>query len=80
VYALYNSDAQKVYVGQTADLERRLIEHNQKSDKSSYTSRFDGEWQLIYKEAVGSIQEALGREKYLKSYRGRAFIKSHIPR
>ena len=30
VYALYNSEINKVYIGQTGNLERRIEEHNLK--------------------------------------------------
>jgi putative endonuclease len=78
VYAIYNLDHNKIYVGQTKDLKTRLILHNNHSFKG-YTSRFDGEWKLIYKEMVSTRQEALEREKQLKSYRGREFIRLNIP-
>ncbi len=78
VYALYNTDAKKIYIGQTEDLDARLALHNQHAF-GGYTSRFQGEWQLIYKESVATRTEALLREKQLKSYRGREFIKTHIP-
>ena len=79
VYSIYNKDHDKFYIGQTFDLEARIKEHNNKAFRG-YTSRFDGEWQLIYKEMVATRQEALKREKQLKSYQGREFIKKYIPR
>jgi predicted GIY-YIG superfamily endonuclease len=36
-------------------------------------------WILIYKEEFSTRQEALVREKQLKSYRGREFVKKCIP-
>ena len=78
VYAIYNKFANKIYIGQTKDLGERIILHNDKVFKG-FTSRFPGEWKLIYKESVATRQEALKREKQLKSFRGREFIKSHIP-
>ena len=80
VYALYNQKNKKLYIGQTQDIKSRLILHNSKLFKGSYTSRFDGQWILIYFENVLSRKDALIREKQLKSYKGRQFIKSHIPR
>ena len=79
VYAIYNSYANKTYVGQTSDLFRRLELHNSHAFKS-YTARFPGEWVLIYRESVASRTEALKREKQLKSGNGRIFIKSQIPK
>ena len=78
VYALYNSSAAKVYIGQTENLARRVMEHNSHTFKG-YTSRFQGEWKLIYSESVATRSEALEREKQLKSFRGREYIKSPSP-
>ncbi len=78
VYAIFNSAASRIYIGQTVDLVQRLKQHNERTFKG-YTSRFLGEWQLIYEESVATRPEAIAREKQLKSYRGREFIKSHIP-
>jgi putative endonuclease len=77
VYAIFNRDNNKVYIGQTDSLERRIKEHNNHTFKS-YTSRFQGLWELIYKESVANRSEAIKREKQLKSYRGREFIKQFI--
>ena len=77
VYAIFNRTSGSIYIGQTEDIDRRLVEHNSHTFRG-YTARFDGEWQLIYTEVVGTRQEALKREKQLKSFRGREFIKSHI--
>ena len=74
VYVLYNKDYKKIYIGQTKNLDDRLILHNNRVFKNSYTSRFSGEWILIYKEKAKSRKEALEREKQLKSYQGRQFV------
>lgn len=78
VYAIYNSAVDKFYIGQTADLETRLEQHNTKVFRG-YTSRFDGRWVLIYSEAVPTRQEAIVRERQLKSFQGRKFVKRFIP-
>lgn len=78
LYAIYNRTAKKYYIGQTIDLEKRLAMHNAHTF-CGYTSRFAGEWELIYKESVTTRLEALRREKQLKSYRGREFVKQYIP-
>lgn len=78
VYTIYNRKHNKFYIGQTFDVTKRVQEHNDKVLKG-YTSRFDGNWELIYKEELPSRQEAVKREHQLKSFRGREFIKRHIP-
>ena len=79
VYCLYNKKNNKIYVGQTNNLGLRLKLHKTKVFRNSFTSRFDGEWLLIYKEEYLTRNEVLVREKQLKSYRGREFIKKQIP-
>ena len=80
VYAVFNRKHNKIYIGQTVNLEERIKMHNDKLFSRSYTARFDGEWKLVYKEMMAIREEVLEREKQLKSYRGRQFIKSNIPR
>lgn len=77
VYAIFNRDNNKFYIGQTENLPRRIAEHNNHIFKG-YTSSFQGLWELIYQESVANRSEALSREKQLKSFRGRQFIKQHI--
>lgn len=78
VYALYNRDCKKIYIGQTADLDKRIAEHNEKMG-NHFTAKVQGEWELIYTESVATRSEALKREKQLKSFRGREYIKTYIP-
>jgi putative endonuclease len=78
VYALYNRSVQKIYIGQTENIERRLVEHNAKRG-NHFTAKVQGEWELVYQESVPTRSDALRREKQLKSFRGREFIKTHIP-
>lgn len=75
VYAIYNKKHDKIYIGQCENLSLRLRLHNNKTFKNSYTAKFDDVWSLIYKEETANRQEALKREKQLKSFKGREFIK-----
>jgi putative endonuclease len=79
IYALYNKDHNKLYIGQTKDIDARLNLHNTHEFENSYTARYSGKWEVIYKEEAADRQTALKREKQLKSYRGRMFVKKHIP-
>ncbi len=78
VYTIYNQLNDKIYIGQTRDLAKRLSEHNQKRG-NHYTAMFEGEWKLIYTESVTTRLEAVKRERQLKSQKGREFVKSNIP-
>lgn len=63
------------YVGATADLRRRLPEHN--AGKSAHTAKFKP-WQLVWYCAFPDKLKALEFEKYLKSHSGRAFAKKRL--
>jgi len=81
VYGLHNPKHDKIYIGQTERvLDERQKEHNDHIFKNSYTGRFDGTWEIVYTEQHNTRQEALKREKQLKSYQGRQFIKKLIKR
>ena len=79
VYVIKN-EKDKIYIGQTNDLEKRLQRHNNKlpHKTKSYTSKMGGAWSLIYHEELQTRQDVLSREKQLKSYQGIEFIKSII--
>lgn len=70
-YVLYSENFNKIYIGQSSDLEKRLWEHN--NGFSKYTKRYIP-WEIIYKETFKSRSEAMKREKELKSQKGREYI------
>ena len=74
-YVLYSRKYDKIYVGQTSDLERRIEQHN--SGKHRYTKRYIP-WQVIYTEQFQTRSEAMIREKELKSHQGRNFIRNKL--
>ncbi|MAT55999.1 MAG: endonuclease [Saprospirales bacterium] len=71
-YVLYSPKYQKIYIGQTADLDQRMLSHNVLSEKG-FTSRFRP-WVIIYTEEYLTRAEAMKREKQLKSSAGRRWI------
>jgi putative endonuclease len=76
VYALYSCQYDKIYIGYTSDIENRLIAHNHPNNKG-WTKRFQP-WEIIYSEEISSKEEALKREKQLKTAKGRLFVRSFI--
>ncbi len=73
VYILHNSKHDKFYIGQTNNLDARIIEHN--SGQVNYTSKYDGGWSLGYYEEYNSRTEAIKREKFLKRQKNKTFYK-----
>jgi len=67
VYVLYSPSSKRFYVGQTADISRRLKKHNEGSSRSTRSGR---PWQLVYNELCSSRTAAIGRERFLKSPAG----------
>ncbi len=66
VYVLKSKKApQKLYIGFTNNLSRRIKEHNE--GKSKYTSWFRP-WNIIYSEAYFSRRDAEEREAQLKKH------------
>jgi len=74
IYYVYviRSDERFQYTGLTEDLEKRLIDHNEK--KLSFWTKRGTNWKLIYKEEFESKTEALQRERWLKTGVGREYL------
>ncbi len=77
VYILKSEKSGSYYKGQTANLERRIREHNNGEEKS--TSRYVP-WVLVWHTIVGSRSEALALEQKLKNMTGAKRIEDFINR
>ena len=71
VYILYSKTIDKFYVGQTDNLDERLISHN--SEKSPYTSRAS-DWKLVYVEEFSTRTLCRKRENEIKRKKSRKYI------
>ena len=72
VYAIVSQKDNRIYVGMSSDITRRLKEHNSGNVFSTKAFR---PWELLYQEFVGDRTRARNREKYLKSGVGKEFLK-----
>ncbi len=68
VYIMANPRHTVLYTGLTNDIQQRSFEHKIKSNKTSFTARYNCS-NLVYYEEFGDITEAIHREKQLKKYR-----------
>ena len=75
VYVLRSEKDAGFYIGFSSDLKRRLAEHKR---GASIATKSRGPWKLIYYEAYLNEEDALGRERYLKSGSGRRFLKAQL--
>lgn len=66
VYILTNKNHTILYTGVTSDLAKRLDEHRTGLYKNAFTSRYNVTL-LVYYEGFTSIEEAIAREKQIKT-------------
>ena len=73
VYILKSLNFNRYYMGHSADIEKRLTEHNKGKVRSTKAYR---PWKIIYFELKSNKKEAYAREMQIKSYKhGEAFEK-----
>ena len=72
VYILYSTNFDSFYIGFTADLERRLQQHNNGLTKSTKAKR---PWKIAYSEEFSLQIDAMRRERFLKAQRNKSFYK-----
>ncbi len=73
-YIIQNPDG-ILYKGSTENLEKRIKQHN--AGHSRWTKN-KGPWKVVYKEKFNLKSEALKREKFFKSGKGRAILKKIV--
>jgi putative endonuclease len=67
VYVLEITKNGWLYVGQTSNLQKRLLQHNQGVVKST---RGKGPFRIVYTEEYKTRSEAVIRERFFKSPQG----------
>ena len=76
VYVLQSiNDPDKLYIGSTHDLRKRFAKHNR---GINFSTRPYAPWRLIFYEAYLYKEDAIRREKYLKTNKGSIVIKQML--
>lgn len=75
VYVLLSEEGKKYYTGYTKDIKLRFEQHIKGLVASTKARR---PLILVYFEACLSQEDALHREKYLKTYYGKMFLKNRL--
>ncbi len=74
-YVLFSHKDEKLYTGYTKNLKLRLEEHRKDNvDSTKHRKPLE----LIYYEACKNQDDATRREKVLKSYRGKMFLRRRL--
>ena len=71
VYVLKSKKDNKLYIGYTNNIKRRLVEHNK---GLNFSTSFRLPFVTIYVEACLNKLDAKRREAYLKTTQGRRFL------
>ncbi|MDE1919754.1 MAG: GIY-YIG nuclease family protein [Patescibacteria group bacterium] len=74
-YVLFSGKDKKFYTGYSADLKGRFEEHSKRKVKST-KDRLP--LSLVYYEACIDKQDAQHRERYLKTYHGKLFLRNRL--
>lgn len=75
VYVLLSLADRQLYVGMTRDLRARFAQHEAGKVESTKERR---PFELIYYEACRNIHDVAIREKYLKTARGKRYLKHRL--
>jgi putative endonuclease len=77
VYVLQSLKGFIWYTGYTSNLKKRLKEHN---DGHTESTRHRRPLKIIYFEGCLNKDDAIAREKYLKSGMGKRYVKNRLKR
>ena len=78
VYILFSASLNKYYIGFTGDdISERIRKHN--SNHKGFTGGV-GDWKLLYSENYPTKQEALAREREIKSWKSSKRIAQMVQR
>ena len=75
VYILQSILNRKLYVGRTSRLRERMIEHQ---NRKVWATKRMGKCELIMYEAFKSKKDAIRRERYFKTSKGKSSLKQII--
>lgn len=75
VYVLISINDQRLYIGTTTDLKKRLNNHNSGLVLATKNRR---PFRLLYYESYSELSDAKRREKYLKGGKGHNELKIQI--
>lgn len=72
VYILRNEQTDRYYIGSADNIDRRMKQH---LNGTTRTTKVLGTKELVYIEEFDTILEARSRERKLKSYKSKKYIK-----
>jgi putative endonuclease len=77
LYILYSPSSDKFYVGETYNINERILKHNQHSYTGSFT-KIANDWQLVLAFECVDRNDALYLENFIKRMKSKVFIEKII--
>ena len=74
VYVIYSPSADIYYIGETVNVEERLIQHRQHTYTGSYT-KIGNDWEVAFLLKCKDRSSALKVEKHLKKAKSKVYLK-----
>ncbi|HAH38569.1 MAG TPA: endonuclease [Algoriphagus sp.] len=75
VYVIYSPSYDKFYIGQTEDIDRRLIEHNNHFFSNAST-KFADDWEIFHLIICSSRSQAIKIESHLKKSKNKVYLEN----
>jgi len=72
LYILYSNSSQKFYIGETNDINERMLKHNNHSYTNSFT-KIANDWEIVLSFICDDRDEALYLEKFIKKMKSKIF-------
>ncbi|NNT70684.1 GIY-YIG nuclease family protein [Flavobacterium sp. IMCC34852] len=77
LYIIYSSSVNKFYVGETDEMDKRLLKHNKHLYEGSFT-KIAEDWKVILLFECISKDQAVRLEKFIKRMKSKVFIEKAI--
>ena len=77
IYIIHTKLKNHYYVGETHDLEQRLLKHNNYSYKGSF-SKIASDWKIVLTYNCNFKEDALFLERFIKRMKSKVFIEKNI--
>jgi putative endonuclease len=77
LYIIYSKSQNKYYVGETNNIEERIVKHNTHYYNNSFT-KIAEDWELKFTFEFENKEDAIYLEKFIKKMKSRVFIEKII--
>ncbi|QCX40757.1 GIY-YIG nuclease family protein [Aureibaculum algae] len=77
LYIIYSISIDKYYIGETNNLDERLIKHNKHLYKKSFT-KIASDWNYVLTKECLQRNDAIYLEKFIKRMKSKKFIEKII--